>query len=95
MESLYNDLYSISRTGMDDDLEVLSSVSLFWLGYNAIQCEDDFYVFLEKTCWICCGYALIIGGVSAKFISPLYVFLNFTSGGLFVSYASLADFSRF
>lgn len=48
----------------------------FWLGYNAIQCEDDFYVFLEKTCWICCGYALIIGGVSAKFISPLYVFLN-------------------
>lgn len=64
----------------------------FWLGYNAIQCEDDFYVFLEKTCWICCGYALIIGGVSAKFISPLYVFLNFTSGGLFVSYASLADF---
>ena len=64
----------------------------FWLGYNAIQCEDDFYVFLEKTCWICCGYALIIGGVSAKFISPLYVFLNFTSGGLFLSYAALADF---
>lgn len=64
----------------------------FWLGYNAIQCEDDFYVFLEKTCWICCGYALIIGGVSAKLISPLYNFLIFTSGGLFVSYASLADF---
>lgn len=64
----------------------------FWLGYNAIQCEDDFYVFLEKTCWICCGYALIIGGVSAELISPLYNFLNFTSGGLFISYASLADF---
>lgn len=64
----------------------------FWLGYNAIQREDDFYIFLEKTCWICCGYALIIGGVSAKLISPLYNFLNFTSGGLFISYASLADF---
>lgn len=64
----------------------------FWLGYNAIQREDDFYIFLEKTSWICCGYALIIGGVSAKLISPLYNFLNFTSGGLFISYASLADF---
>lgn len=64
----------------------------FWLGYNAIQSENDFYLFLEKVCWICCGYALIIGGFSAKFINPLYKFLNFTTGGLFVSYASLADF---
>lgn len=64
----------------------------FWLGYNAIKCNDDFYAFLKRTCWICCIYALIIGGVSAKFISPLYNFLNFTTGGLFISYASLADF---
>lgn len=64
----------------------------FWLGYNAITCENDFYVFLKKTSWICCIYALIIGGFSAKVLSPLYVFLNFTTGGLFISYASLADF---
>lgn len=64
----------------------------FWLGYNAIKCNDDFYAFLKRTCWICAIYALIIGGVSAKFIGPLYVFLNFTTGGLFISYASLADF---
>ncbi len=64
----------------------------FWLGYNAITCKDDFYAFLKRTCWICCIYALIIGGVSAKFITPLYNILNFTSDRLFISYASLADF---
>lgn len=64
----------------------------FWLGYNAITCNKDFYAFLKRTCWICCIYALIIGGVSAKFIRPLYLFLNFSTEGLFISYASLADF---
>lgn len=64
----------------------------FWLGYNAITCNDDIYAFLKRTCWICCVYALIIGGFSAKFLSPLYAFLNFKTGGLFISYASLADF---
>jgi O-antigen ligase len=38
-----------------------------------------------------CVYALIIGGFSAKFISPLYVFLALKSG-IFIAYASLADY---
>lgn len=44
----------------------------FWLGYNAIQCEDDFYVFLEKTCWICCVYALFLGGIISNLKSATY-----------------------
>lgn len=64
----------------------------FWLGYNAINCENDFYAALKRFCWIMAVYALIIGGFSAKFLSPLYAFLTFKTGGLFISYASLADF---
>lgn len=63
-----------------------------WLGYSAIRDSDDLLYFMKTTAIGMCVYALIIGGFSAKFLGPLYVFLNFTSGGLFISYASLADY---
>lgn len=64
----------------------------FWLGYNAIKCEDDFYAFLKRTCWICCLYALFLGGIISKFLPSLKALFTYSSGGLFISYASLADF---
>lgn len=63
-----------------------------WLGYTAINDSDDLLYFMKKVAIGMCIYALIIGGFAAKFLSPLYLFLNFGSGGLFISYASLADF---
>lgn len=63
-----------------------------WLGYTAIKDSDDLLFFMKKVAIGMCIYALIIGGFSAKFLGPLYGFLNFTSGGLFISYASLADY---
>lgn len=63
-----------------------------WLGYSAINDEDDLLFFMKKVAIGMCVYALIIGGFSAKFIGPLYRFLSFTSGGLMTSYASLADY---
>ena len=47
---------------------------------------------LEAYRLICVIYSFLIGGVSAKLISPLYGFLCFGTGGTFVAYASLADF---
>lgn len=63
-----------------------------WLGYTAINDSDDLLYFMKKVAVGMCVYALIIGGFSAKFLPPLYGFLNFSSGGLFISYASLADY---
>ena len=63
-----------------------------WLGYTAINDSDDLLYFMKKVAIGMCVYALLIGGFAAKFLSPLYLFLNFGSGGLFISYASLADF---
>lgn len=63
-----------------------------WLGYTAINDSDDLLYFMKKVAIGMCVYALIIGGFSAKFLAPLYVFLNFSSGGLFISYAPLADY---
>lgn len=70
------------------------SLPLFymWLGYTAIKDSDDLLFFMKKVAIGMCVYALIIGGFSAKVLSPLYVFLNFSSGGLFISYGSLADY---
>ena len=64
----------------------------FWVGYNAVKEELDLWVFLKRTVLICVIYSFLIGGVSAKLISPLYGFLCFGTGGTFVAYASLADF---
>ena len=64
----------------------------FWLGYNAIEDSLDLGIFLKRTVIICVIYSFLIGGVSAKLISPLYEFLCFGTGGTFVAYASLADF---
>lgn len=64
----------------------------FWMGYNAIKEEMDLWTFLKRTVVYCVIYSFLIGGVSAKFFGPLYAFLNFTTGGLFISYAPLADF---
>lgn len=64
----------------------------FWMGYNAIEDSLDLGIFLKRTVIICVIYSFLIGGVSAKLISPLYGFLCFGTGGTFVAYASLADF---
>ena len=64
----------------------------FWMGYNAIEDSLDLWIFLKRTVLICVIYSFLIGGVSAKLISPLYGFLCFGTGGTFVAYASLADF---
>lgn len=63
-----------------------------WLGYTAINDSDDLLYFMKKVAVGMCVYALIIGGFAAKFLPPLYGFLNFGSGGLLISYASLADY---
>lgn len=70
------------------------SLPLFylWLGYSSINDQHDIMFFMKKVAIGMCVYALIIGGFSAKFLSPLYGLLNFSSGGLFISYASLADY---
>lgn len=63
-----------------------------WLGYSAIKDSDDIFFFMKKVAIGMCVYAAIIGGFSAKFLGPLYGWLNFGSGGLLISYASLADY---
>lgn len=63
-----------------------------WLGYTAINDSDDLLYFMKKVVVAMCIYALLIGGFSAKFIGPLYIFLNFKTEGLVISYASLADY---
>ena len=63
-----------------------------WLGYSAIRDSDDILFFMKKVAIGMCVYAFFIGGFSAKFLKPLYIWLNFGSGGLFISYASLADY---
>ena len=42
-----------------------------WLAYSAIRDSDDFLYFLKTVSVGMCVYALIIGGFSAKFLSPL------------------------
>lgn len=63
-----------------------------WLGYNAIQDYEDLLFFLKKSLLIMAIYAFFIGGFSAKVLPWLYVLLCFKTGGLVISYASLADF---
>lgn len=84
----------ISSTKMAALMMIIKySLPLFylWLGYTAINDSDDLLYFMKKATIGMCVYALIIGGFSAKFLTPLYGFLNFTTG-LFISYASLADY---
>lgn len=73
-------------------IKYLLPLFYLWLGYTAIRDEDDLLYFMKVVAIGMCLYALLIGGFSAKFLGPLYVFLNFKSGGLFISYASLADY---
>lgn len=63
-----------------------------WLAYTAVNDSDDLAYFMKVTTIGMCVYALIIGGFSAKFLGPLYGFLNYGTGGLFISYAPLADY---
>lgn len=63
-----------------------------WLGYTAIRDEDDLFHFMKIVTIGMCVYALIIGGFSSKFYMPIYALLIFKTGGLFTSYASLADY---
>ena len=64
----------------------------FWMGYNAIEDKLDLWIFLKQTTLFCVIYSFLIGGVSSKFLSPVYNFLCYGTGGTFVAYASLADF---
>lgn len=64
----------------------------FWMGYNAIKQEMDLWTFMRRIVVYCLIYAFLIGGFACKFYSPLYVFMNWGTGELFISYASLADF---
>lgn len=73
-------------------IKYLLPLLYLWLGYTAIRDEDDLLYFMKTVAIGMCVYALIIGGFSAKFLGPFYAFLNFKSGGLFISYASLADY---
>lgn len=63
-----------------------------WLAYTSINDSDDLMYFLKRVAIGMCIYALIIGGFSAKFLPLIYGFLNFQSGGVVISYASLADY---
>lgn len=63
-----------------------------WLGYNAINNKEDFLLLLKKTNLIMVIYALFIGGFSSIILPFVYNILLFKSGGLFIAYASLADF---
>lgn len=67
-------------------------VLYLWLGYNAINGKEDFLIFLKKSNVILILYALFIGGFATKFFPFLYNLLLYKSGGLFIAYASLADF---
>lgn len=67
-------------------------VLYLWLGYNAINRKEDFLIFLKKSNVILILYALFIGGFAYKVFPFLYGLLLFKSGGLFIAYASLADF---
>lgn len=63
-----------------------------WLGYNAINNKEDFLLLLKKTNLIMVIYALFIGGFSSIILPFVYNTLLYKSGGLFIAYASLADF---
>lgn len=63
-----------------------------WLGYNAINDKECFLILLKKTNVVMIIYALLIGGFAFKILPFLYNVLLYMSGGLFISYASLADF---
>lgn len=75
-----------------DTLALLIKYSIpllsLWLGYNAIDNKYDMYYFAKGVIIACSIYALIIGGISAKFTPWLYFFIP----GLFLKYAGLADY---
>lgn len=64
----------------------------FWMGYNAIKGELDFWIFIKRSVLYCVIYSFVIGGFSYKFIPVVYHFWCYTCSSLFISYASLADF---
>ena len=63
-----------------------------WLGYNAINTKEEFVLFLKVTLTIMIVYAFLIGVFSAKIYSIIYNAILYRTGGLFIAYASLADF---
>lgn len=63
-----------------------------WLSYAAINDSYDLMFFLKATVVGMCIYALFIGGFAVKFLMPIWLFLCFKSGGLFLSYAPMANF---
>lgn len=62
-----------------------------WLGYNAINTKEEFILFLKVTLIVMIVYAFIIGGFSAKIYPIIYSTISYKTG-LFIAYASLADF---
>ena len=63
-----------------------------WLAYTAIKDKDDLLYFMKMTTIGMCIYAFLIGGFIERVIPWIYTTLAFKSGGLFVTYASLADY---
>lgn len=59
-----------------------------YLGYSALSNEKDLIIFLKSVNLIACVYCFTMGGVSANYIAPLYIF----SMGVFATYAPFADF---
>lgn len=60
-----------------------------WLGYSAIEGKYDLFYFSKAVVRTSAVYALIIGGISAVFMSWLYFS---PIGNMFLKYAGLADY---
>lgn len=73
-------------------LKYFLPIFYLWLGYNALSSKESFWYFLRCSCVALVVYAIMLGGGMSKFGTPIYAYLNWGTGGLFVSYASLADF---
>lgn len=59
-----------------------------WLGYSAIQNEEDLYFFSKYVTRTSLIYATFIGGMSAVYTPALY----FALSNIFITYAGLADY---
>ncbi len=69
-------------------VKLLLPIVSLWLGYSAIERNEDFYFFAKYTTKWAVIYSFFIGGISAVFMPALYFFLN----NIFITYAGLADY---
>lgn len=59
-----------------------------WLGYSSLRSKTDLIVLLRVVNFVGCVWCLVIGGFAARFLTPLYFFLE----GICSTYAAFADF---